>query len=69
MICPKCGFDGCQIVAETTSKGKDFSAGKGCCGALLLGPIGILCGACGKGKKIKSTNYWICNNCGNKFKA
>ena len=69
MICPKCGFDGCQIVAETTSKGKDFSAGKGCCGALLLSAIGILCGACGKGKKIKSTNYWICNNCGNKFKA
>ena len=69
MICPKCGFNGCQIVTETISQGKDFSAGKGCCGALLLGPIGILCGACGKGKEVKSTNYWICNNCGNKFKA
>ena len=46
MRCPKCGGEHCQVISETTSKGKDFSAGKGCCGAALLGPIGILCGAC-----------------------
>lgn len=69
MKCSKCGNENCQIITETSSSGKDFSAGKGCCGALLLGPIGILCGACGKGKKITSTNYWVCSNCGNKFKA
>ena len=45
MKCPKCGNEDCQITAETTSSGKDFSVGKGCCGALLLGPIGILCEA------------------------
>jgi len=38
-------------------------------GAILLEPIGILCGACGKGKTINSTTYWMCPNCGYKFKA
>ncbi len=70
MVCPNCGnTENMQAATETTSKGKDFSAGKGCCGAILLGPIGILCGACGKGKKISSTTYWLCPKCGHKFKA
>lgn len=67
--CPKCGYANCQIITETTSSGTDFSASQGCCGALLLGPIGILCGACTGGKKIKSKSYWICPNCGKKFKV
>ena len=29
MRCPKCGNENCQITTETTSSGKDFSAGKG----------------------------------------
>ena len=52
---------------ETNTTGKDFSAGKGCCGFVLLGPIGILCGACGGGKQTQSNTYWMCSNCGNKF--
>ena len=69
MICPRCKNDGCQIITETKSTGKDFSAGKGCCGAILFGPIGILCGVCGEGRKISSASYWICSSCGHKFKA
>lgn len=69
MNCPKCGAENCQIINETATTGKSFSAGKGICGALLLGPIGVLCGACGKGKQIKSTAYWVCNQCGHKFKV
>ena len=69
MICPKCNNENCQIVTDVSTKGKDFSAGKGCCGALCFGPIGILCGACGKGRQTVTTNYWICQDCGNKFKA
>lgn len=69
MECPKCGNTNLQAVTESTSTGKDFSAGKGCCGAILLGPIGILCGACGKGRQINSTTYWLCSKCGHKFKA
>lgn len=68
MKCPKCGNENCQVITETNSEGKDFSVGKGLCGAILLGPLGVLCGACGKGKKITSTNYWVCTDCGNKFK-
>lgn len=69
MRCPRCGNENCTIINEVTATGKDFSASKGCCGALLFGPIGILCGACGEGKKVKNTNYWVCNNCGSKFKV
>ena len=69
MNCPKCGSGNVQIINETTTKGKDFSAGKGCLGYLLAGPFGILCGACGKGKQTINTQYWVCNNCGRKWKA
>ncbi len=68
MNCPRCGSDNCQIITETSTKGKDFSVGKGLCGAILAGPVGILCGFCGKGKQVSSSNYWVCNNCGNKWK-
>lgn len=69
MQCPKCGNTNLQIITETETKGKDFSVTKGCCGAVLFGWIGILCGACGKGKRTYSTSYWICPNCGYRFKA
>lgn len=68
MRCMRCGGENCQIINKTTTKGKDFSASKGCCGLMLLGPIGLLCGVCGKGKQTNTTNYWVCNNCGNKWR-
>lgn len=67
--CPKCNSRKCRIISEISTDGKDFSAGKGCLGALLLGPLGLLCGACGKGKQTKTQNYWLCENCGNKWKV
>lgn len=69
MICPRCGENNSQVINEVTTTGKDFSASKGCCGAVLMGPIGILCGACGEGRQTHNTQYWVCNNCGNKWKA
>ena len=69
MRCSKCGENNSQIINEVTTTGKDFSVGKGCCGAILLGPIGVLCGACGGGKQTHNNQYWVCNNCGNKWKA
>lgn len=68
MKCPKCGNAYLQTISNTSSKGKDFSGSKGCCGAILLGPIGILCGACGKGKQITTTTYWLCTKCGKNLK-
>lgn len=67
MKCTNCGSENCQIINETTSTGKDFSASKGCCGAVIFGPMGLLCGLCGKGRQIHNKQYWICNNCGNKW--
>ena len=69
MKCPKCGSENCSMINETTTKGKDFSAGKGCVGTLLLGSIGMLCGMCGEKRRTINTNYWVCNNCGKKWKA
>lgn len=72
LCCPQCGNHELQVINETNvqTTGKDFSAGKGCMGYLLFGPLGILCGSCGQGQKTTSTNatYWVCNKCGKKFR-
>ena len=57
--CPKCGSNNIQIVTEE----KGYSAETGCCGAILLGPIGLILGLCGTGKK----NKRMCVDCGKKF--
>ncbi len=69
MVCPKCNSNNCSIINEVNTKGKDFSASKGCCGWLLFGPLGILCGLCGQNKQTINTNFWVCSDCGNKWKA
>lgn len=67
--CPKCGSIDLVTTTETTTKGKNFDAINACFGALLFGPLGLLCGAIGKGKQLNSATYWLCRGCGNKFKA
>ncbi|MBE5954083.1 MAG: FHA domain-containing protein [Lachnospiraceae bacterium] len=67
--CPRCGNTEVQIIQETSTSGKDFKGSSACCGWIFFGPIGLLCGNCGKGKQMKTTSYWICNKCGNKFKV
>lgn len=69
MRCSNCGSENCQIINEVSTKGTDFSASKGCCGWYIFEPIGLLCGSCGGGKKVINNNYWVCNNCGRKWKA
>ena len=69
MNCPKCNSNKCHVINQVTTKGTDFSASKGCLGWICFGPIGLLCGACGKGKQIVNTQYWVCDECGKKWKA
>ena len=58
MRCPKCHSNNLQIISDV--KGKGVSATNLClCGLLGLAGVG----------KTKTTHYWICSNCGNKFKA
>ncbi len=72
MVCPQCGNRDLQVTNEvnTTTSGSNFSAGQGCLGYLLFGPLGILCGSCGKSQHVNTTNttYWICPKCGEKFR-
>ena len=69
MKCPKCESEKCQYVSTTKTKNTGFGFDNACCGWLLLGPIGILCGLCGMGSETEENEYWICQNCGQKFQA
>jgi tellurium resistance protein TerD len=50
--CPRCGS------SSIHAGKKGFSGSKACCGALLVGPLGLLCGTAGKNKVIVT-----CMNC------
>ena len=72
--CPRCKSTNLSVISSAeisaTSKG-GFSACKGFFGYLCLGPLGILCGACGKNKvktKVKNDTAWVCKNCSHRFK-
>ncbi len=76
MRCPKCGSTDCQVFVTNNvkihSSTKGFGSGKACCGLMMLGPVGVLCGMCGAGKsktwsEEEQKEYWICQNCGSKF--
>ena len=72
VFCPNCGSNNLQTIVktDTQTQGKNYSASQGCCGAFLFGPFGLLCGACGQGQKITTTNtsLFACNECGHEFK-
>jgi DNA-directed RNA polymerase subunit M/transcription elongation factor TFIIS len=55
--CPKCGS------TSVTASKSGFSGGKGCLGALLFGPLGVLCGSCGGNKM-----FSVCMKCGHKWR-
>ncbi len=63
MKCPECGSENVQYATKTSGGG--FSAGDSCLGYLLLGPLGLLCGACGSGTSTQE--FWVCRDCGNRF--
>lgn len=67
MCCPKCGSNHLQVVNETKTTGGGYSAGNGCCGYILLGPLGLLCGSCGSKTKTTNKAFFVCMDCGNKF--
>lgn len=67
VCCPKCGGTHLQAVNESNTTGGGFSAGKGCCGYILLGPLGVLCGACGSKTRTTNKTFFVCMDCGNKF--
>jgi hypothetical protein len=65
MICSNCG--GSNLQSEHLHRIKDTnSASSSCLGYLLLGPIGLLLGVGSVKSKIEM--YWVCQNCGNKWR-
>ncbi len=56
VACPKCG----STSITTTKKG--YAAGDACCGAILLGPLGLLCGATDANKLSN-----VCQKCGHSW--
>lgn len=65
--CPKCGGTRCHMITESKSSTTPFGFGDACCGMILLGPLGILCGLCGMESTAETKTYWVCQDCGNKF--
>ena len=69
MKCPICQSEKCRSVSETKTVGKDYYLTRGCCGYMAFGPLGALCGLFGKEKHKVNVSYWICDKCGNQWKA
>lgn len=67
-ICPFCGAAGCQMFMRdrTTVKQSAFSFTDACCGTMIFGPLGLLCGLCGGSQKvdIKNETWFACQKCG-----
>lgn len=62
--CPKCNSEDIQFTTSTTSKG--VSVRNSCCGYILLGPLGLLCGL-HKAGETSTSEFWVCRNCGARF--
>lgn len=65
MRCPNCGSEHMHLTSKTSGGG--FSFIDSCCGVILLGPLGILCGSIGSG--VRTDTYWVCDQCGNMVSA
>ena len=70
--CPGCGSNSLRIIEShhTYTTDREYDVGSGICGAIIFGPLGLLCGLCGADKKYSHTSvssYYICNECGKKF--
>lgn len=61
-----------EVVASARTIGNGYSPAKGCLGSLLFGSGGWLLMALGQRQRTiietQNRNYWICNDCGYKFR-
>lgn len=63
MKCPYCGSEDVQYATRSYGGGGSLSGS--CCGYMIFGPLGILCGQCNSG--VKTEEFWVCHSCGAKF--
>lgn len=67
--CPRCGATGCTPQYKQNVSGGGYGCCSGGLGALVLGPLGLLCGACGRSVKSTNTLVWVCPKCGHEFRV
>lgn len=69
--CPHCGnpLHDCAPVPKTTvtTSGGRYGFFSGCCGTILLGPLGLLCGLRKQSITSSSQTWWVCRKCGKEF--
>ncbi len=69
--CPHCGaaLTDCAPVVKTTitSSGGGYGFFSGCCGVILLGPLGLLCGLRKQNITSSAQTWWVCRKCGKEF--
>lgn len=69
--CPNCGTPLCDCapIVKTTvkSSGGGYGLFSGCCGTILLGPLGLLCGLRKQSITSKNQTWWVCRKCGKEF--
>lgn len=61
MHCPNCGSKNVQY--SQSNSGGGYGMCEGCCGFMMLGPLGLLCGT----KTTSTEKFWICSDCGSKI--
>lgn len=71
VACPHCGapLSDCTPISKTTvtSSGGGYGIFSGCCGMVLLGPLGLLCGLRKQNITSSSQTWWVCRKCGKEF--
>lgn len=71
-VCPFCHSEDCRPVNKTNVKshGGGFGFFNALIGFILMGPAGLLCGACGHTSvhtTVSNETWWVCPSCGKEF--
>lgn len=70
-MCPFCHSENCRPVNKTNVKthGGGFGFFNALIGFILMGPAGLLCGACGRSvhADVSNETWWVCPSCGKEF--
>lgn len=71
ITCPHCGSHNTQPIVHTSTQTHTggYSCLGGACGGILLGPVGLLLGLCGRSTTTQTASQtrWVCRDCGAEF--
>lgn len=71
ITCPHCGSHNTEPLVHTSTQTHTggYSCLGGACGGILLGPVGLLLGLCGRSTTTQTASQtrWVCRDCGTEF--